>query len=366
MGWDQKLHKGVGRSLMVVGLGSGVAFLLVAMAHRSLQSSSGAAKSAPAAITPAPAAIAPAPTVASPAPSPESLDLSVHAGFFMPPERSQAAPPQKSAAPAATPRPQAPARHATPPPATAPVLTVDSAIEMQVAIREDAPSLTLGTSKAGKVLSMEGKVLQTLAPQQAYRAEADGKNLVLNNQSLPTAVWIQPDRDGFIYVDDRFYRGRVLLLTNGNQLLAVNHVLLRDYLYSVVGSEVPASWPMETLKAQAIAARSYALTYYFRPATSLYHLGDTESYQVYGGVEKETDTTRSAVNATGGEFISYKGGIVESLYAASDEIVATAHGGRGMSQTGAKNLAEKGLNYLQILNSYYPGTSVARIVMDHH
>jgi peptidoglycan hydrolase-like amidase len=122
---------------------------------------------------------------------------------------------------------------------------------------------------------------------------------------------------------------------------------------------------MAALKAQAIAARSYALTYYFKPAHSLYNIGDDESYQVYAGADKEADTTYQAVDQTAGEFISYRGGIVESLYAASDDIVIEAHGGRGMSQLGALKLAEEGYDYRQILGTYYPGTGLARIEVDH-
>lgn len=280
--------------------------------------------------------------------------------------------PSPSPSPAVSPRPEKPAATSANRPASQAVsapplhaLTIDSALEMQVAIREGANSVTIGTSTAAKVLDTEGRVLQQIPPQQAYVVEPNGQGLSMGSWQLPTAVWIQPGPDGLIYLDNRFYRGRMLVVTNGNSILVVNHVLLKDYLYSVVGSEVPASWPQDALKAQAVAARSYALTYYFKPANSLYHLGDTQAYQVYSGVEKETNTTRAAVDSTAGEFLSYQGGIVESLYAASDELVATAHGGRGMSQTGAMQMAEQGHNYLQILGNYYPGTAVARIQLDH-
>ncbi|NJM57326.1 MAG: SpoIID/LytB domain-containing protein, partial [Synechococcales cyanobacterium RU_4_20] len=58
------------------------------------------------------------------------------------------------------------------------------------------------------------------------------------------------------------------------------------------------------------------------------------------------------------------GGIVESLYAASDEIVMEAFKGGGMSQTGARDLSQQGYNYLQILGYYYPKTSLGRLALD--
>ncbi|MBD2120764.1 SpoIID/LytB domain-containing protein [Trichocoleus sp. FACHB-262] len=241
---------------------------------------------------------------------------------------------------------------------------IDSVLEIQVAIAVEANSLAVGTSTPGVILDTNGQVLRELPAESAYTAQLDGSGITLNSWQLPSAVYIEPTEGGLVYVGDRWYRGRLLLMVRPSGLLAVNHVLLRDYLYSVVGAEVSPSWPMAALKAQAIAARSYALTYYFKPATDFYHIGDDEQYQVYAGAEKEADRTYQAVNETAGEFISYRGGIVESLYAASDDIVIDAHGGRGMSQLGALKLAEEGYDYRQILGTYYPGTGLARIEVD--
>ncbi|MBD2094504.1 SpoIID/LytB domain-containing protein [Trichocoleus sp. FACHB-591] len=241
---------------------------------------------------------------------------------------------------------------------------IDSVLEIQVAIAVEANSLAVGTSTPGVILDTNGQVLRELPAESAYTAQLDGSGITLNSWQLPSAVYIEPTEGGLVYVGDRWYRGRLLLMVRPSGLLAVNHVLLRDYLYSVVGAEVSPSWPMAALKAQAIAARSYALTYYFKPATDFYHIGDDEQYQVYAGAEKEANRTYQAVNETAGEFISYRGGIVESLYAASDDIVIDAHGGRGMSQLGALKLAEEGYDYRQILGTYYPGTGLARIEVD--
>jgi SpoIID/LytB domain protein len=139
----------------------------------------------------------------------------------------------------------------------------------------------------------------------------------------------------------------------------VNYVDLENYLVSVVGAEVSPSWPMAALKAQAIAARSYALVHYLRPANALYDLGNTQRWQVYKGISAEWNTTQQAVQETAGVFLSHKGGVVESMYAASDDIVTNVFGGRGMSQTGALKLAQQGYDYQQILGTYYPGVGLS-------
>ncbi len=241
---------------------------------------------------------------------------------------------------------------------------VDQAIVMQVAIAEGDTNLSMGVSNGGVLFTTEG---QALAEIQAgdHSMACDGQNLILNGQqSLPGTVLMAPVQGGLNYVRDRSYRGRIQFFCQGSTVLAVNHIDMLHYLYSVVGSEVSASWPIASLKAQTVAARSYALTYYFRPAKEHFHIGDSESYQVYKGTQTEDDRVKQAVHETAGEFISYDGGIVESLYAASDDIVMEAFQGGGMSQLGARDLSEQGYNYLQILGYYYPETSLGRLALD--
>ena len=119
--------------------------------------------------------------------------------------------------------------------------------------------------------------------------------------------------------------------------------------------------PSRLSKLKRSQPRSYAVVHLVRPGSSWYNLGNDERWQVYKGLDSEYNTTQQAVNQTAGMILSYQGGVVESLYAASDEIVAKAHGGVGMSQEGAYNLALQGYNYQQILGVYYPGTSLARL-----
>ncbi|UBF23657.1 SpoIID/LytB domain-containing protein [Kovacikia minuta CCNUW1] len=244
--------------------------------------------------------------------------------------------------------------------------TVDSLIEMKVAIGEGLSSATVGASTEAMLLDQNGKQLHQLSPGATYTAQPNGSKISFGAWQLPSVVVIDPGPGGLFQLGNRLYRGRLLLVSHEGNLWGINYVNMRQYLYSVVGSEVSPSWHPEALKAQAVAARSYALTYYFKPVNSLYHLGATEYYQVYSGIEREADTIRQAVDTTAGQFVSYRGGIVESLYAASDDIVAEAFQGKGMSQLGALSLAQQGQNYHQILKNYYPSTGVGRIEEDYN
>ena len=232
-------------------------------------------------------------------------------------------------------------------------------IEMRVAIANGVNSLAVATSTPGEILDAKGKLLDKLSPNQAIEVLPSGPNIRVSKWMTPGGVWIKPTQGGLVFVNNRWYRGDVLLVSQGNNLLAVNYVDLEVYIGSVVGSEVYPDWPMDALKAQAIAARSYAIVHYIRPANALYDLGNTQRWQVYKGVETEWNTTVQSAQETRGIFLSYKGGVFESLYANSDDIVANVFGGNGMSQNGAYKLATQGYDYKQILNKYYPGTSLA-------
>ena len=88
------------------------------------------------------------------------------------------------------------------------------------------------------------------------------------------------------------YRGSFTLKKNGSNVEVINYLDMEDYLKGVVPSEMPASWPKEALKAQAIAARSYA-------ANSM-GLSSTPSSQVYRGLTGEDSRTNAAVKETEG------------------------------------------------------------------
>jgi len=257
---------------------------------------------------------------------------------------------------------------APPVPQAAPVAytgtTIDNVLEMRVAVAKDVSAISLATSGNGSLTDLDGNPLKTLSPESSVLAEING-GIMIDGQPMPSVFWVYPEDGGYVAVGDRWYRGRALVALRERGLIAVNYVLLGDYLYSVVGTEVSPDWPAESMKAQAVAARSYALTHNISPASEAYFdLDNTQRFQAYKGISHEANTTQAAVQATSGEFISHDGGIVESLYAASQAIVDDAHKGSGMSQLGAKDLASQGYSYTEILAHYYPETGLGRIETD--
>lgn len=110
------------------------------------------------------------------------------------------------------------------------------------------------------------------------------------------------------------YRGAIQIAGSGAGLSAVNAVGLEDYVAGVISAEIPASWPAETLRAQAIAARTYAITTNAGGATGLFtQYADTRS-QMYRGVLAETPATTAAVRATSGRVVTYRGEPVTTYF----------------------------------------------------
>ena len=232
-------------------------------------------------------------------------------------------------------------------------------IPVRIGLVRRAPKLQLSTSESTFIMDAAGQPIAELSENIAVSIEPGASGLNIGSLQLPPDIWIKPNPDGFVAINGRWYRGSVQILQDRQRLVAVNHLDLETYLYSVVGAEMSPSWPIEALKAQAIAARSYALARISgNPASPHYDLGDTPRWQAYPGIKTEADRTHLAVNNTKGLLISHKGAVVESLYASTLHLVRKVHKGYGMSQNGARDLAQQQLDYQQILNHFYPGTTL--------
>ncbi len=133
------------------------------------------------------------------------------------------------------------------------------------------------------------------------------------------AVSANSDREGRILsLGTRSYRGRIEIVRSGSKLTAVNIISIEAYLCGVVTCEMSKSYEPEALKAQAVVARSYALskTGFSCKGTlrAPYNLVDTTASQVYRGVDGETAEAINAVSETVGEVIYNGDSIVETFY----------------------------------------------------
>ncbi|MDN5293428.1 MAG: stage sporulation protein [Eubacteriales bacterium] len=118
----------------------------------------------------------------------------------------------------------------------------------------------------------------------------------------------------------RRYRGDIVVLNRNGKLRVVNRLPLEKYLYGVVPAEMPASWPAEAVKAQAIAARTYAFYRLKDPDvkdTGDYDVCDTVLCQVYSGKDVESSSANACIDATRGKLAYYNGKPIDALFHAN-------------------------------------------------
>lgn len=113
------------------------------------------------------------------------------------------------------------------------------------------------------------------------------------------------------------YRGSLEFRVESGRLVAVNELNIEDYLRGVVASEMPASWPAEALKTQAVAARSYALQRVESTRGSNFSMTGDQYSQVYGGYDAETPATNKAVEDTMGVVMLSRGTPVAAFFHSS-------------------------------------------------
>ncbi len=145
-------------------------------------------------------------------------------------------------------------------------------------------------------------------------------------------------------VNKRSYKGQLLLTVQDGRLLVVNQLPLEDYLACVLPAKTMVVWPDEAVKAQAVAARSYAL-YKKQHAAAAYDVLATDSELFYEGSGKriEKDAVTKLIRATRGQYLADGSG------RAIEAVTTSSSGGRTES---AQNLWEREVSYLQSVEDY--------------
>ena len=266
---------------------------------------------------------------------------------------------------------------------------------IKIGLLTDSNRAYVGATTVAEVIDVRtNKLLFSMNKMQGYDFRPNGKYITVRIngewQTLPTDnIVIKPDIDGYVSVKKKWYRGFLRIINSGAGITVINDVELEKYLLGVVPSEMPPAWELDAHKAQAIAARSYAVANLGKRARHGYDLNDTEADQVYNGASAETSQTNSAVEETSGIVLICNNKVIPAYYSASaggrtlsakqvwktdaefthsvpsfDENVKKKGHGVGMSQHGANNLAKKGYNSYQILRYFYANTQFAKLNPD--
>ena len=261
-------------------------------------------------------------------------------------------------------------------------INIQKADAIKIGLETQAKEVKVASSVSGEIYdAFQNKLLYEIKPMKVYQFKSKGKEIsvISNRKEFPLGtnqVLIRTKTPGFLCSKKAWYRGDFLITNWGNGLTLINDVPLEDYLKGVVPAEMPSKWNLEALKAQAIAARSYAVATKTagKHASKGFDLVDTTADQAYGGASAEKARTTKAVEDTKGIVLVQDKRVLPTYYHASSggqtkvwssgssflqSVPSFDYGtkknghGVGMSQHGANNLASQGYNAYQILNYFY-------------
>lgn len=277
------------------------------------------------------------------------------------------------------------------------LIFIQPAHAIKIGLITGVESVRLGASNYANIInSRTNHKVYTLDPMRNYEFKAYGTKITIKIAGKyynldSDEIAIRPNGDGFVSAKNRWYRGIFIVKNVNGSLVLINKLDIESYLRGVVPAEMPSSWEYEAHKAQAIAARSYALANLGKRAKWGYDLKDTPEDQAYVGASGETDRTDKAVADSYGIVLIYDLKIIPAYYSASagghtvsagkvwerdlpyirsvpsydDNIKKNGHG-VGMSQHGANNLAKQGYNAYQILQYFYKNIRFARINQSYY
>jgi stage II sporulation protein D len=177
---------------------------------------------------------------------------------------------------------------------------------IRVLLDDNAKKITFAIDDEYQIINFDTtKILNASGTTGSIEVTVDNNSIKIGRERLNTRrAIIQPQTHQFFRInDDLAYRGNLEIIINADNktMMVINNVQLEIYLAGVIAAEMPSYWEIETLKAQAIAARTYCL--YMKSKFGKNRRWDvrtTQANQVYKGVRVETMRTTEAVRRTAG------------------------------------------------------------------
>lgn len=190
----------------------------------------------------------------------------------------------------------------------------DLTINIKIKSSNDGYDLT---SDEGFELITEGKAVLPIPAKTIHLSYENGLMIKTDSGFYgPYENSMIASKNNMTSVDKRKYNGNFYVDSINNAL--INNVNLEEYIYSVVSGEMGSSFEMDALKAQAIAARSYAISNLKKYIKHGYNLTNDIYSQVYLGVNNVNDKIRKAVDETKGLIASFNGEIINATYSSSN------------------------------------------------
>ena len=147
----------------------------------------------------------------------------------------------------------------------------------------------------------------------AVKAVGNGRVQVGTLRADQTII-LEPAKGTLFTWDNNLYAGKIFISPASNTFYLIEHVDLENYLYGVLPYEMSYSWPLEALKAQAVAARTYTLKTIENVKNKRFDLYSDVRSQMYKGGGKQYDSVKQAVDQTRSQVLTYDGKLFYTYY----------------------------------------------------
>ena len=202
----------------------------------------------------------------------------------------------------------------------APAASGREVLKIRVAIFKDIPDLTMSVAGSFDILDAKTQQLFYRGREHfTFKIAASQEGFKFENKVFKTSGIVFAVRNKSpVTVNKRRYRGDITLVRQDNNLLLVVNTLdMESYLKGVLYHEISPKWPIEAIKAQAVAARTYAMYQREVMKAKDYDVMADTSSQVYGGFTSENHKTNRAVNFTYGEVLTFGGRVFPAYFHAT-------------------------------------------------
>ncbi len=196
---------------------------------------------------------------------------------------------------------------------------------VRIGLKVDTAAVVISSTTAAQLLDQQNRVVANLGANERWTFTARGNEVIatsptgVTSSSSGTPLRLQTAANGWLMVNDKPYRGEMLLRRAGNdRITLINVVEMERYLLGVVPFEIGrAQGQLEAIKAQAIAARTYAIGGMGSRNALGFDFYATVADQVYGGASGEDTMVSRAVMETRGEIITYQGEPIIAYYSST-------------------------------------------------
>lgn len=187
---------------------------------------------------------------------------------------------------------------------------------VRIALLEKVSSFNLGGEGNYWATDLVSGTKQILSPQSIFLVKPSANGIVIGAIKLNGLVRISPKSSKqFLRANGKRYRDTLLIKqVSKDSVTVINELGLEGYLYGILPMEVSPNWPMESLKAQAVVSRTFAVNNLSRHDSEGFDLCSKVHCQVYGGIDIENEQTNQAVDETQNEVLVFENKLANTVF----------------------------------------------------